>query len=254
LITANVIKCIKDIYHNLKSNCITPFSELIQYDPSIDSINKRETFYSFDSSYFELIVRNEQNENIVCHNLKRLGIEKYTYKSSFHLIESEIEWAKEQVCDLPKPLIAISTKSKESVKNWPVENWFETIDYLSRKYTIIQLGDSTEPEFNNLKRYAGKLNMRESASILSRCQLFVGPDSLLMHVANGLDLKSVIIFGNARPVNCLGYPENVNLTGPTDSMGSWFHDGYGSEDQDLEATSDIPPKLVLQEIDKLLSN
>jgi len=254
LITANVIKCIKDIYHNLKINCITPFSELIQYDPSIDSINKQETFYSFDSSYFELIVRNEQNENIVCHNLKRLGIEKYTYKSSFHLIESEIEWAKKQVCDFPKPLIAISTKSKESVKNWPVENWFETIDHLSQKYTIIQLGDSTEPEFNNLKRYAGKLNMRESASILSRCQLFVGPDSLLMHVANGLDLKSVIIFGNARPVNCLGYPENVNLTGPTDSMGSWFHDGYGSDDQDSEATSDIPPKLVLQEIDKLLSN
>ena len=254
LITANVIKCIKDIYHNLKINCITPFSELIQYDPSIDSINKQETFYSFDSSYFELIVRNEQNENIVCHNLKRLGIEKYTYKSSFHLIESEIEWAKKQVCDFPKPLIAISTKSKESVKNWPVENWFETIDHLSQKYTIIQLGDSTEPEFNNLKRYAGKLNMRESASILSRCQLFVGPDSLLMHVANGLDLKSVIIFGNARPVNCLGYPGNVNLTGPTDSMGSWFHDGYGSDDQDLEATSDIPPKLVLQEIDKLLSN
>ena len=254
LITANVIKCIKDIYHNLKINCITPFSELIQYDPSIDSINKQETFYSFDSSYFELIVRNEQNENIVCHNLKRLGIEKYTYKSSFHLIESEIKWAKEQVCDFPKPLIAISTKSKESVKNWPVENWFKTIDYLSQKYTIIQLGDSTEPEFNNLKRYAGKLNMRESASILSRCQLFVGPDSLLMHVANGLDLKSVIIFGNARPVNCLGYPENVNLTGPTDSMGSWFHDGYGSDDQDSEATSDIPPKLVLQEIDKLLSN
>lgn len=254
LITANVIKCIKDIYHNLKINCITPFSELIRYDPSIDSINKPETFYSFDSSYFELIVRNEQNENIVCHNLKRLGIEEYTYKSSFHLMKSEIEWAEKQVHDFPKPLIAISTKSKESVKNWPVENWSKTIDCLSRKYTIIQLGDSTEPEFNVLERYAGKLNMRESASILSRCQLFVGPDSLLMHVANGLDLKSVIIFGNARPVNCLGYPENVNLTGTSDSRGSWFHDGYGSVEEHLEATSEISPKQVLQEIDKLLSN
>ena len=169
-------------------------------------------------------------------------------------MKSEIEWAKKQVHDFPKPVIAISTKSKESVKNWPVENWSETIDCLSRKYTIIQLGDSTEPEFNDLERYAGKLNMRESASILSRCQLFVGPDSLLMHVANGLDLKSVIIFGNARPVNCLGYPENVNLTGTSDSRGSWFHDGYGSVEEDLEATSEISPKQVLQEIDKLLSN
>ena len=56
LITANVIRCIKEKYSNLKINCITPHPELIRLDPCIDSINDKESFYSFDSSYWELIV------------------------------------------------------------------------------------------------------------------------------------------------------------------------------------------------------
>ena len=90
LITANVIRCIKKKYSNLKINCITPYPEIIENDPMIDSVNKPETFYSFDSSYFELIVRNEKNENVVSHNLKRLGIESFEYKSRFYLSKQEI--------------------------------------------------------------------------------------------------------------------------------------------------------------------
>ena len=254
LITANVIKCIKDVYENLKINCITPFEELILYDPFIETLNRPESFYSFDSSYFELIVRNEQNENIVCHNLKRLGIDKYKYKSTFHLLAKEINWAKEQLSEFKKPLIAISTRSKESVKNWPLANWIETINSISDKSTIIQLGDSSELEFAGVVRYAGKLSMRESAAILSRCRLFVGPDSLLMHIANGLDLKSIIIFGNARPVNCLGYPENINLTGSKQSKGTWMHEGYGPLTEEIQTMSNIHPELVSQKIHQLLLN
>ena len=50
LITANVIRCIKDKYPNLKINCITPNPDLVRLDPCIDSLNEKETFYSFDSA------------------------------------------------------------------------------------------------------------------------------------------------------------------------------------------------------------
>ena len=60
LITANVIRCIKERYPKLKINCITPHPELIRLDPNIDSINQPETFYSFDSTYWELIVRRKR--------------------------------------------------------------------------------------------------------------------------------------------------------------------------------------------------
>ena len=97
LITANVIKCIKYKYPYLKINCITPHPELIKYDPSIDSLNKRETFYSFDSSYWELIMRKENHENIIAHNMNRLGIKEFTYKSSYFLHNEETDWAKKVI-------------------------------------------------------------------------------------------------------------------------------------------------------------
>ena len=52
-------------------------------------------------------------------------------------------------------------------------------------------------------RYAGKLSIRESAAILSHASYFIGPDSLLMHIANGLNIKSTIIFGDPAPLAVL---------------------------------------------------
>ena len=92
--------------------------------------------------------------------------------------------------------MAICTKSKEPVKNWSESNWSKLIQNLKDNYSIIQLGDDREPTFEGVHQYAGKLSMRESAAILSKANLFIGPDSLLMHVANGLNIPSVIIFGD----------------------------------------------------------
>ena len=79
--------------------------------------------------------------------------------------------------------------------------------------------------------------MRESAALLSKADFFVGPDSLLMHVANGLNIPSVIIFGGSRPVNCFGYPQNINLTSNPDCSPCWIHEGY---DLCTEKKNEVP--------------
>ena len=74
----------------------------------------------------------------------RLGIEKYEYKANYYLSEEEKEWAKQETIQFDKPILAICTKSKELVKNWPETNWFELIEKLKSKFSIIQLGDDKE--------------------------------------------------------------------------------------------------------------
>ena len=152
LITANVIRCIKENYSNLKINCITPPPDLIRLDPHIDTINQPETFYSFDSTYWELIVRKEKSQNIIKHNMFRLGIDKYDYKAAYYLSEEEKHWAKQETNQFDKPILAICTKSKETVKNWSQANWSELIQNLRSKYSIIQLGDEKEPIFEGVHR------------------------------------------------------------------------------------------------------
>ena len=252
IITSNVIRSIKEKYPELRINCITPHSELIRFDPNIDSFNKPETFYSFDSTYWELIVRKEKSQNIIKHNLQRLGIEKYDYKANYYLSEEEKEWAKQETIQFDKPILGICTKSKEPVKNWPEANWIELIEKLNSKFSIIQLGDDREPYFKLPYRYAGKLSMRQSAAILSHASCFIGPDSLLMHIANGLNIKSTIIFGGSRPVNCFGYKENINLgTSPTCSP-CWIHQGYEDCKENLKCLHEISVHKVFSSIQTLM--
>jgi ADP-heptose:LPS heptosyltransferase len=254
LITANVIRCIKKKYPTLKINCITPHPELVQLDPSIDSFNQRETFYSFDSTYWELIVRKEKKENIVSHNMKILRIDDYVYQSQFHLAKEERDWAKSHLIDLQKPIVAICSKSKESVKNWPFQNWAILLKELCNKFTIIQLGDHLEPKFDGVIRFAGKHTMRESAAILSHCSFFIGPDSLLMHIANGLQVKSIIIFGGSRPDSCFGYEENLNLSSSPACSPCWIHDGYERCTENMKCMKSISPEQVLDEVENIFKN
>jgi len=246
IITANVIRCIKEQYPELRINCITPHPELILLDPNIDSINQPETFYSFDSTYWELIVRKEEKQNIIEHNMQRLGIQKYDYKAVYYLSEEQKDWAKQETIQFEKPILAICTKSKEPVKNWLEANWLDLIQNLKAKFSIIQLGDSKEPTFKCVHRYAGKLSMRESAAILSYASYFIGPDSLLMHIANGLNIPSTIIFGGSRPVNCFGYADNINLSITLDCSPCWIHHGYDECQNDLKCLNQISVSQVLK--------
>ena len=245
LITANVIRCIKENYTNLRINCITPHPELIRLDPHIDKINQPETFYSFDSTYWELIVRKEKSQNIIEHNMLRLGLDKYDYKAAYYLSTEEKDWAEQETNKFDKPILAICTKSKEPVKNWPEANWSELVQDLKYKYSIIQLGDEKETIFEGAHRYAGKLSMRESAAILSKANYFIGPDSLLMHIANGLDIPSTIIFGGSRPVGCFGYSENFNLSSAPECSPCWIHEGYESCDHDFMCMTAISVEEVI---------
>jgi ADP-heptose:LPS heptosyltransferase len=245
LITANVIRCIKEKYSKLRINCITPHPELLRLDPNIDSINQPESFYSFDSTYWELIVRKEKSQNIIEHNMLRLGIDKYDYKAGYYLSEGEKEWAKQKTSQFEKPILAICTKSKEPVKNWPEANWSELIQNLKDNFSIIQLGDDKEPSFECVHRFAGKLSMRESAAILSKANYFIGPDSLLMHIANGLNIPSNIIFGGSRPVACFGYSENTNLSSSPECSPCWIHEGYESCEHDFKCMSAISVEEVI---------
>jgi ADP-heptose:LPS heptosyltransferase len=254
LITANVIRNIKSEYPELKINCITPHPELLRHDPTIDSLNGNETFYSFDSTYWELIVEKDQKENIISHNLMRLGIKEYEYSSKFYLTEREKAWSNKLLDGNQKPIISICTKSKEPVKNWPIDYWTELIKCLTSKFTIIHLGDEKEPIFKNVIRYAGLHTMRESAALLSISKLFIGPDSLLMHIANGLKIKSIIIFGGSRPVECFGYEENINLSCSPACSPCWIHESHETCSYDLECMRAISVQQISSNVLKILED
>jgi ADP-heptose:LPS heptosyltransferase len=229
LMAATVCRIIKSKYPNIKLNLITKFPDLVRDDPCLSSLNSKKTYFFLRCWYLETVSRKEAIINVLMETLAKVNIIDYQFKAEVYLQAEERFLAAKRLSsgmDL-KPKLAFSTLSKEQVKNWPRENWFLLLKSLTNFWDLIHLGDDREPHFPFVHRFAGRLTMRESMAILSQCDLYVGPDSFLMHAANGLAIKSVILFGGARPASCLGYSNNTNLVTNLDCSPCWLHDSRG---------------------------
>lgn len=99
---------------------------------------------------------------------------------------------------------------------WPEEYAVALSDRLSEKYSIraVLFGGPKEVPFAqriagavNRKPFiaAGKISIREAASLMKRCDFVVTPDSGPMHLAQAVGTPTVALFGPADP----------NFTGPT---------------------------------------
>ena len=120
---------------------------------------------------------------------------------------------------------------------------------IKARFYILQLGDTAEPYYDDVHRFAGYLSMRESASILSLSDFFIGPDSLLMHLANALSIPSTIIFGGSRPVNALGYSQNKNLATSLACGPCWIHDEEDTCPYNIQCMDEISVDAVIQTIE-----
>ena len=143
--------------------------------------------------------------------------------------------------------------SREPSKTWILEYWKMVIALLSERFTLVQLGDATEPPFEGVISFAGKLSLRESMAVLSLAKLHIGPDSFLMHAANGLDVPAVIIFGGSRTDRNAGYALNENIYEKTDCGPCYLHVSKGKFCRhNMKCMERITPDMVLRAVRRLL--
>lgn len=227
LLAATVCRILKDRYPGLRINLCTQWPDLVRHDPCLAAVNAPETYFTLRFWYVETVGRKERERNVLRETLHKVGISDYRYRARVYLTEAERHEAAARMPDSALPRLAFSTLSKEHVKNWPEERWKELLERLRGRWSLVHLGDDREPEFEGVIRFAGTLSMRKSMAVLSHCDVYAGPDSFLMHAANGLDVPSVILFGGSRTPACLGYPENTNIYVPMPCGPCWLHDSQG---------------------------
>jgi ADP-heptose:LPS heptosyltransferase len=75
-----------------------------------------------------------------------------------------------------------------------------------------------------------------------------------MHIANGLDIPSTIIFGGSRPVECFGYEQNDNLITTPECSPCWIHEGYEVCNNNFKCLNEITPSQVLSKSSSNLIN
>jgi ADP-heptose:LPS heptosyltransferase len=250
LLTATVCRELKKRHPRLKINCVTPNPSLLELDPNINSLNLQPTFCSIQFWYLDLIQGKDATTNVLKPTLDRLGIREYEYRSQVHLSPEELQSGERRLAGLRRPIISINTTSRERVKTWPLDYWRKTVDHLLGLGSVIQLGDSREPVIEGVVRFAGKLSMRDSMAVLAHADLHIGPDSFLMHAANGVRVPAIIIYGGSRPPQCLGYANNVNLFVRIECGPCWIHDSRGGEcSYGVKCMDMIAPHMVMEAVE-----
>jgi len=121
-------------------------------------------------------------------------------------------WLREQGLDHGRPLLAVSPSAAfGGAKAWPPDRFRELIRSWVAGHAhgaVLLLGGPAERERiavvatglpGSVRNLAGLLSLRQSIAVLSRCRLFVGNDSGMMHIAAALGLPLVAIFGPTEP-------------------------------------------------------
>ena len=153
--------------------------------------------------------------------------------------------------------IFIHSASNEGKRSYDPKNLEKLISMLRKEYPECKLLIS---DFNRvlpknvLESYGCEdvslLDIRDTASLIKRSDLFIGPDSGLMHLAGAVSTRSLVIFGSIPPeVRINHYPthESISLKGLS-CLGCW----YQSCHNDTKCMKGLKPITILNKIKEML--
>jgi len=128
--------------------------------------------------------------------------------------------------DLSRPYVVLHPFPMFRYKEWLLDNWIKLSRYLiSKGYLILLSGGPSQAEVNlcnDLKRQiseeandvqvlAGQIDFDELSIILEKAAFYVGPDTVVTHLAAAVGCKTVALFGPSNPVKWGPWPAKQEL-------------------------------------------
>ncbi len=159
----------------------------------------------------------------------------------------------ERLMGLPRPWIVIQTRASRWTpnKDWPPESWDQLAKDLAKVATVIEVGTDSPlrppayPAYGeNFVSLVGSTTVEELAHLISVADLFVGPVSGGMHLANAFRVPAVIIVGGYEDPAGHPYKQMSFFYSPVECAPCWAK----SCPFDLKCLRAISPETVLWEI------
>lgn len=118
---------------------------------------------------------------------------------------SEEFWTRSNLCG--KKVLGVAPGSGAREKNWPFDFYLEVMDWWNERFageSVVILGPVEEERgLAGAPRegihFVRGLDLAKLAALLRRCDLYLGNDSGVTHLASALGVKSVALFGPSDP-------------------------------------------------------
>ncbi len=206
-----------EAFHN-NSDFIQPGEKFTHAFPLV--LNNPKTNYCKKDTPEKAVHR--YDKHVIGQICEAYGIENPDLKCRLHLTELEKSVVDDILLGIgDDDFIAIEPHSKTNYtpnRAYPFEKWQLVVDELSRHIKVVQVGQRTEKVLKNCINLTGSTTFREAAGIIENAKMLLCSEGGLMHVANAMSTKSlVIVTGYQSPIMTC-YPENINL---------WVNNGHG---------------------------
>lgn len=106
----------------------------------------------------------------------------------------------------PRPIVALHPGSGGERKNWPVERWLELAAALAPRRLLVIGGEADAKAMAAFRgaglphaRFAGNLPLPQVGALLAGCDLFIGHDSGISHLAAAAGAPCLLLFGPTDP-------------------------------------------------------
>ena len=138
------------------------------------------------------------SQHTIISRCKHFNYEFPEKKCYMYFIKEEESYIKGIVSKLPKDFILIEPHAKTSwfkQKQYPLKKWQKIVDGISHVCPVVQMSLPGKSLLKNVIDVSSKIrNFREASLLVKYCKLFVSTEGGLMHAANAVNKKCVIIF------------------------------------------------------------
>ncbi|HSH95527.1 MAG TPA: glycosyltransferase family 9 protein [Roseimicrobium sp.] len=196
------------------------------------------------------------SENIFTLIGERVGLSVSVLKPSLPPLSPSMELVA-TLEKLPRPWLVVQTDSSAWTpnKNWGNSKWRQTVIELSRTYSVIETGNKSVLNTNDLHdrlvTVAGRTTLHDVAWLIGQSAVFTGPESGGMHFAAAFDKPAVIVFGGYTAPENFPYPGNHGLFTELSCSPCWL---YEPCPWNLKCLAAIRPESVIEKVSSLVAN
>lgn len=236
-----------------------PFDDLANYDAVI---------------YLENVIEgNPEAEQLHAVDVvaKRIGLSHLTSKEMIYsFTEEEAAWASARYPRTPAKRVAIQMSASGHARSYPGTLLMEVIMGLTRKGTEVYLmgfpGEVTAkvpPPIRNLTIEG--LSFRQSVAAMSTCDVVLGPDSVMIHIAGAINMPALGLYGAFPWKLRTAYAKSVRAIQGHSGCSiapCFFHgsrvakhfplDGPCSKSKRCEVMASIEPKRILAALSSIM--
>ncbi len=141
--------------------------------------------------------RLEAMPSLIDHMCSYAGVQPSDRRPRLHLAPDDRAAAR--ALPLPNGLrIAVCADYLDPLRHWPLDRWRDVVSTLQAAgATVIGIGQHHHPDCT--VDLVGRLDIRQTAAVLERCDLFVGNNSGPFHYAQAAGVPCVTLFSLATP-------------------------------------------------------